>query len=678
MHLLIAAIIAAIATACASIGRPEGGPRDEDPPVFVSSDPAIGSVNFNGEKLSIFFNENVQVKDVMDKVVVSPAQKAMPSISAQGKRVIVELRDSLTPNTTYTIDFSDAISDLNESNPLDGFAIDFSTGETIDSLRISGMVFEARNLEPAQGMIVGVYSNLSDTALTTLPLERISKTNQYGQFTIRNLKPGEYRLFALNDLNRDYHWDRSEDIAFYDVTISPLSEPTEYADTLQAADGSDSIMVRPATKFLPNDVLLTWFNEGYAAQYLKDYKRADRRRITVDFAAPVDTLPEITLLNGTLAGRRLDGCAMLNTGITQDTLEYWITAPELLMQDTLEVAARYMRTDTLQQLSWGVDTLKLVLKPETKKEKKKEKKKDKKPELTDSIAQDSVANDSVPELVFMNVSMTTPSSHHIYSPLRFTVSQPVDTFIREMMRLEMKRDSLWDTLTLPEITHDIPTKILEYKIEREWEPGASYRLTMDSAAVVGVYNEWNKAVKHEFTIKKLEEYSTLYFNVSGIVENVIVELLSSSDKPVRTAKVIDGTAEFQYLDPGTYYARAFIDANGNGEYDTGNVAQKLQPEEVYYYSKKITVKKNWDIEQSWNLLDLPIDLQKPNDIKKNKPAKKRGEEDNENGDDEEDEEDEWGNDDPFGGGSYGGNGRNSGGINRGGFNGGGFKTNNRR
>lgn len=109
-------------------------------------------------------------------------------VTANGRKVTVEFRDTLLPNTTYTVDFADAIKDLNESNVLDGLALDFATGDSIDSLRISGMLFEARTLEPAQGMLVGVYSNLSDTAIRTLPFERITKTNQLGQFTIRNLK----------------------------------------------------------------------------------------------------------------------------------------------------------------------------------------------------------------------------------------------------------------------------------------------------------------------------------------------------------------------------------------------------------------------------------------------------------------------------------------------------------
>lgn len=219
LRLLLAMAAAAVTVACANMGRPEGGPRDELPPVYVRSNPALGQLNFKGNKITVDFDENIQLDDAMNKIVVSPAQHTTPAISSNGRRVTIELRDTLIPNTTYTLDFADAVKDLNEGNVLDGFAMDFATGDTIDTLRISGMVFEARTLEPAQGMLVGVYSNLSDTAISTLPFERITKTNQLGQFTLRNLKAGTYRVYALNDVNRDYHWDRSEDVAFYDVAV---------------------------------------------------------------------------------------------------------------------------------------------------------------------------------------------------------------------------------------------------------------------------------------------------------------------------------------------------------------------------------------------------------------------------------------------------------------------------
>ena len=246
MRLTIIGAMASIVGACASIGRPEGGPRDETPPEFVKSNPMPGSTNIDRNRIDIIFNENIKLEDVSNKLVVSPAQKQNPSINSNGRRVTIELRDSLKPNTTYTLDFSDAIRDLNEGNILDGFAMDFATGNTIDSLSVSGMVFEARTLEPAQGMVVGVYSNLSDTAVKTLPLERVAKTNQYGQFTIRNLKPGNYHIFAIDDRNHDWHWDRSENVAFADFTISPVVEEMAVTDTLRSQAGEDSIVTRQA------------------------------------------------------------------------------------------------------------------------------------------------------------------------------------------------------------------------------------------------------------------------------------------------------------------------------------------------------------------------------------------------------------------------------------------------
>lgn len=626
-HILFFAgtIIAFIMVACASIGRPEGGPRDEMPPVFIKSNPTQGQTNVKSNKIEIFFDENLKVDDASNKVVISPVQKAMPSIIANGKKVSVELRDSLIPNTTYTIDFSDAIRDLNEGNPVDGFALDFSTGDSIDSLRISGMLFEARNLEPAQGMIVGVYSNLADSAISTLPLERISKTNQLGQFTIRGLKPGYYRIFALNDKNRDYHWDRSEDVAFYDVALSPSVEPIEVMDTLRASDGKDSLVSRQGVKFLPNNVLLTWFNEGYAAQYLKDYKRPERNRITFDFATKADTLPQITIINGEKAGLDIDEWALLNAGETLDTLEYWINDSVILAQDSILVAARYLRTDTNENLSWTTDTLKLFYK-----EPKKKKKKDKNEEA-----------DSIPEVKFLNWTLQAANPQDVNKPLRFLSSQPLAFIDNNGIKLSIKRDTIWESLPSPHIRPDTSGYILKYTIPYEWQAGEKYKLEIDSASLIGIYNECNKPYKQEFSVRPIEDYVNLYFNVSGTELPVIVELLDGSDKVVATAPVIEGKASFNYLLPGKYFARAFIDNNNNGEYDTGKLLDKQQPEEVYYYPKIINAKKNWDIEQSWNIYEQPLDLQKPLQIKKNKPAEKKSSKNEQNQEEEEDEYDEF-------------------------------------
>ncbi len=632
LRLLLVMVAAAVMVACANMGRPEGGPRDELPPVYVRSNPAMGQLNFNGNKITVDFDENIQLDDAMNKIVVSPAQRNTPAISSNGRRVTIELRDTIMPNTTYTIDFADAVKDLNEGNVLDGFAMDFATGDTIDTLRISGMVFEARTLEPAQGMLVGVYSNTSDTAISTLPFERITKTNQLGQFTLRNLKAGSYRVYALNDINRDYHWDRSEDVAFYDVTISPTSEPTVVTDTLTRSTGErDSLVTRNATRFLPDDLLLTWFNEGYTSQYLKDYKRPERNKITFQFGAKSDTLPILRLLNTHRAGDEISTWSTLDASPTLDTLTYWISDTSLVSLDSITIEATYLRTDTLDNLTWGTDTLKFNMRPEKKKKEKKKK--------------NDEEEDSIPPVPHMELRISSGNSQDLHKGLTLTAGTPIQRFDTTAVKLEIQVDTLWYNIVPPSFSRPELLHPMVFTAPYKWEEGSKYRLTIDSAAVVDIYGLDNVQLVHEFTTKKSEDYSAISFNVSGLDgRKGIVEVLSSSDKPVAAAPVNGSLATIQYLSPGTYYARLFIDANDDGEWTTGSIADSIQPEEVYYYPKKINLKKNWTIEQSWNINELPVDQQKPQEIKKNKPKRKKGDPDERPTDEE--EEDEFF-DDPF-------------------------------
>ncbi len=628
---------AMLVAACANMGRPEGGPRDELPPVYVRSNPAMGQLNVKGNKITVEFDENIALDDAMNKIVVSPAQRTTPAISSNAKRVTVELRDTLLPNTTYTIDFADAVKDLNEGNVLDGLALDFATGDTIDTLRISGMVFEAQTLEPAQGMLVGVYSNLEDSAIHTLPMDRITKTNQLGQFTIRNLKEGTYRIFALNDVNRDYHWDRSEDVAFYDVTISPTATPTTVTDTLVRENGQrDSLVTRDATRYLPDDVLLTWFNEGYSSQYLKDYKRPERNKITFQFGTKADTLPIIRLLNTHRAGDEISTWSMLDASPTLDTLTYWIADTSLVALDSITLEASYMRTDTNDCLSWTTDTLRFNIRTVKKKEEKKKKKKDDEEE------------DSIPKIPHMDLRVSSGSSQELNRGLVITGGTPIVSFDTTAVKLEMQVDTLWYPIEPPRFHRLDSLKPMTYTAPYEWEEGTKYRLTVDSAAVHDIYGLDNEPLTHEFTTKKSDDYSTVSFTITGLDGRpAIVEVLNTSDKPAGYAPVEGNIATIAYLPPGTYYARLYIDANGDGKWTTGSLSDSIprQPEETYYYPKKLTLKKNWTIEQSWDINELPVDQQKPQEIKKNKPKRKKGDpEEPRNGDEE--EEDEFF-DDPF-------------------------------
>jgi len=607
---IFAAVAALILTACASVGRPEGGARDELPPEFVRSNPAQGERGVTRRSFTVIFDENVALEDAFSKVVVSPVQLESPQVSANGKRVTVELRDTLIPDMTYTVDFGDAIKDLNEGNVLDGFALEFSTGEHIDTLRISGRVMQASNLEPAQGVLVAAYSNTADSAIRTVAPDRIARTNQYGQFTIRNLADKPYRVYALNDVNRDYHWDRSEDVAFLDTLIHPQIEAVWVTDTLYDSHGADSTSVREGRRYLPNDVLLTWFNEDYRAQYLKDYGRPERRKILVQLAAPVDSLPEVRAVNGSRAGENFDSWALPVHNATRDSMMLWITDTAMVANDSLMLSVRYQKPDSLDRLEWRTDTLRFFFRePKGKKRSRKE-------EEADTLG---------PKLDLLTLQLTSGTSQDVYKPLRIELAQPAASIDSAGVRLEMQVDTLWVPVEGVSLEPAPDNPVLAREMWPEWVPGGKYRITVDSASVHGYYGEHNPPLQSNITVKNLEDYGSLTFVLAGADTTAVVELLSSSDVPQRRERVRDGNrVTFRYLQPGTYYARMFFDADGNGLWSTGSL-DSIQPEEVAYYPKKIDLKRNWDIEQSWDIYELPVDKQKPYALLKNKPKLRRGE-----------------------------------------------------
>ena len=628
-YIVLTILIAALLYSCASIGRPTGGNKDIDPPVFTGSNPAPNSTNVKNQSIVLHFNEYIVLKDQSTKVVVSPAQKENPSIRANGKRINIELRDTLIPNTTYSIDFSDAIQDNNENNPLQGFSFAFATGDTIDTLQISGIVLNARDLEPQKEFFVGVHSCLDDSAFSKLPLERIARTNELGQFTIRNIKPGRYHIFALNDADRNYKFARSEDLAFLDEIIVPSVTEIETMDTVFTSQMvTDTIYKATHSLFLPNDILLSSFNEDYKSLYLVNNERTSDRRFNVLFSAPSDSLPTLEVLKP----EGFDNSKkwyILDNSQHNDTLNYWITDTMLIKSDSIRVNMRYLHTDTNDMRTFTNDTIYFNLKKVKKKGNKKVEKK--KEEGKDSL-------DSIPQIQLLKFAAASSGTIDVYAPFRFRSEEPIDSINPAMIHLKQKIDTIWEDRGIVELKRDSASSILNYKVEYDWEPGGTYGITIDSLAITGIYGLYNGTISQEFKVKELEEYSNLFFKVN-VTDSAFVELLDKSDKVVRTAPVENGMVDLFNINPGEYYARIVLDANGNGKWDTGNYSQHLQPEEVYYFSKKLNLKQNWDIEETWDIYELPIDVQKPMAIKKNKPKNYREQTKPE---DEEEEEEEFG------------------------------------
>jgi uncharacterized protein (DUF2141 family) len=214
-------------SSCAQIIAPSGGPRDSLPPKLLNAVPALNTTNFTGRRITLYFDEYVHVEEVQQNLLVSPAPKYNPYIDSKLKSVTIRLRDTLEPNTTYTINLGNSIRDINENNAIQDFSYVFSTGSTIDSLIFQGKVQVAETGKADSTMIVMLYRNLDDTAVQKTKPKFIARVDAKGNFIFRNLSAGDYKVYALRDADgsRTYN-SKSELFAFANTKINVSSNVT--------------------------------------------------------------------------------------------------------------------------------------------------------------------------------------------------------------------------------------------------------------------------------------------------------------------------------------------------------------------------------------------------------------------------------------------------------------------
>ena len=601
---------------CASMGNPDGGPYDEEPPKFVRSTPKPFAINSKEKKVTIEFDEFIKLEKAAEKVVVSPPQLEQPEIKASGRKVVVGLVDSLRPNTTYTIDFADAIVDNNEGNPLGNYAFTFSTGTTIDTMEVSGTVLSASDLEPVKNIQVGLHSDLSDSAFMKKPFDRVSRTDSRGHFSIRGIAPGKYRIYALMDGNQNYLFDsKTEMIAFSDSIIIPAMEDAMRQDTIWKDSLTiDTIKSVGYTRFLPDDIILRAFKEENDRQYLTRSERDKENHFVLTFSARADTLP-------TLKGLNFDerDAFIIEKTDRNDSICYWIKDPLIYQMDTLEIQMDYLATDTLDRLVPQTDTLFLANKLtraereklEAKAAEEKEKERKKKEKKGEKIEPEPTK--------FLTLNVDAPSAFDLDRNVYLSFDEPVASIDTAAIHMEIKKDSLWEEIPFLFVSDSVLPR--KYEILAEWEPEKEYQLSIDSMAFKGVYGLHTNKVKQTMKVKKLNEYGTILLNITGADSTAVVELLDGSGKVLRQQRITpQNTADFYYLNPGTkFYIRLFNDRNGNGVWDTGKYSEHLQPEEVYYFPKVWEMKANFDFEENWNINAVPVEKQKLDEIKKQKP-----------------------------------------------------------
>ena len=611
-----------MAVGCARMGNPDGGWYDDDPPRVLGSTPVDRATGVTSQKITIYFDEYIKISDPSQSVIISPPQLEVPDIAAKGKKIVVELKDTLKPDMTYTIDFSDAISDNNEDNPLGNYTFTFSTGQQTDTLEVSGYVLSAENLDPVAGIMVGLYDDLADSAFRTKPLLRVSRTDGNGHFIIRGVAEGEYRIYALQDADGNYSFSqKSEMIAFSHQTYKPYVKPDIRQDTIwRDSLHIDNIEQVNYMHYYPDDIVLTAFQETLTDRYLLKTERKDADRIQVFFSYGNEQLPVIHGLNF-----NSDDAFMVETSAKKDSITYWLRDTLLVNQDTLSFTMSYLMTDSLGQLVEQTDTIEALAKtPYAKRQKalqkeyetwlKQQEKKRKREEPYDSIypVKPLQPRYDVPQ------AMDPDRSVFIELP---TPPARIDT---AGIHLYTKVDSLWYLASYELQQRD--SLLRSYEMIVDWQPGAEYSFEVDSAAIVDIYGLACKPFKQGVRVKSLDDYATLFLDITGQPDSgaVVVQLLDKGDKVVATSKMdSDHTASFYYVKPGTYYSRAFIDLNENGVWDTGDYDADCQAEAVYYYPRSIETKAKFDISLAWNLKAKRLDQQKPSALVKKTAAKKR-------------------------------------------------------
>ena len=614
--------LTSLIAACANQGAgPDGGPYDETPPHIVGMTVPERLQNGKRTKFSLVFNELIKVDNPTEKIIVSPPQIETPEIKVSGRRITVELLDSMRPNTTYTVDFSDAITDNNEGNPLGQYTYIFSTGQTTDTMQMSGYVLNAEDLEPVKGILAGLYQQHHDSVFAQRAFDRVARTDASGFFSIKGVAPDrDYRLYALQDADGDFHFTQpSEMVGFLHNDLRAGAFRDTRYDTLWVDSVRyDSIRIIPYTHFTPDDLVVRAFKIDVNTRHYLKAQRDVPEWFTTFFTGPSRKRPIIQGLNFDASK-----AFVVNASAGNDTLTYWLADTTLLRQDTLRFAYTYDNwDDSLAQMLPKTDTLELVPKTtfakraanEAKELEKWNKQREKREKRGDF-------SKSQPPMVALQLRADVSSSLVPNRNILIQFDQPLQRFDTKKLHLRLKKDSTYHDA--PYALDTVPNDILAYRLRAEWRPGQEYQLVIDSAAMTSLYGRVNLATDNKFSIAKLEDFGTVFLSLSNAHESTVVQLLGSDGKPVAQAPTKNGRAEFYYVQPGKYYLRCFFDRNGDGKWTTGSWSPRRDPEEVYYFPKEIEVRANWDLNESWDVTALRLDKQKPDALVKQRSDKQK-------------------------------------------------------
>ena len=566
-------------SSCANIGSPSGGLKDSIPPVVLKTIPDLRSTNYKGSDVRFTFDEFITPTEIREKLVISPPMKKKPVVKMKGKTLIIEFAEALRKDATYSLDFKDAVADNNEKNPIEDMRFSFSTGASYDSLRIAGFVKNALNQEPVDKALVLLHRIKEYTAFIDSLPDYIGTSDKEGFFLIDNVAPGEYRLYALTDADNSLTYNsNSELIAFADSLMVPSAKYEAKSDTI--VKGADTLVVVGHVNYLPEPQYLMMFEEMKFDQFLDSYKRNQANKCDFYFAESLSDSFRVNLLKPAPTKE----WSFIESNLKRDSITVWLTDTLISKNDTLQFELKYQVLDSLNQLVIKRDTIEMIYAaPKATKIKKKK---------------NEVA--ITPTISF--ATNINAAAHDIYQRIQIEAPEPLASFNTTKIRLYSLIDTV-KTLIPIEIKKDT-NSIRKYYIDYHWKENSNYLFQIDSASAYNIYGYPSNKIDQKFRTQKEDFYGKIFLTISGLSGPAIVQLLANNkeERILQKIQILeDGRIEFPYLKPEKYIIRIILDSNKNGKWDTGFLAEDLQPEEVVYFPKVIKVRSNFEYKESWNI-----------------------------------------------------------------------------
>ena len=569
---------------CANVVAPTGGPKDELPPVVVGTTPENHSVNFNSKRIDITFDEYITLENAKQKVIFSPLLDEKADIKLKDQTVVIKINETLKTNTTYTINFGDAIKDLHEGNVFQDYVFSFSTGEVLDTLSIAGRLLSADEKKPIEDAFVTLYYGDSE-GLDTLPLTQkpdfVGKVDKEGYFNISGLADKKYFVFAIKDVNSNYYFDLpNEQVAFLDTLVSPVpfkplpkhnadSTMKQNADTLQQLsvlpDSTESVIFDTISgktfDLKARDLTLYMFTEKDTTQTLLEKKLVENGLLRFAFRQPAENVMIETteILPDSFNIVKVHSADF-------DTISWYFTPK---VKDSLWVQIKY---DTIINDSTHYN---LVFK-----EKKNQKAENLK--ISDNLVNNSIMPDTVLTLAFGDPL------------LDFQLPDSV-LFIADK-----------DTLNEKPVFEKADEFGFRYKLKNTLEADKEYSIAIPDSVLFSIRQRTNAALNLKFHLAKEDEYGNIFITVvpPANMPQVIVQLFNDKNKIVDTQIITEKQeVEFWYLAPGKYKLKAILDADANGKWSTGNFHRHFLPETIIDYKDELDLKAGWDIDlkDEWKL-----------------------------------------------------------------------------